>query len=83
MKITNISLNRPEYYKNYYQKNKEYLRHRQRLRYYRNTPRFYELLKQYNKILLEKQKADKCIHIVKNNKFNKSDTNKNFIIDFN
>lgn len=83
MKITNISLNRPEYYKNYYQKNKEYLRHRQRLRYYRNTPRFYELLKQYNKILLEKQKADKFIHIVKNNKFNKSDTNKNFIIDFN
>jgi len=83
MRTTNISLDRPNYYKDYYQRNKDYLRHRQRLRYYRNTPKFYTLLKEYNKILLEKKEQDIRYNKNKNNKLNKYDSSKNFIISFN
>lgn len=82
MRTTNISLDRPNYYKDYYQRNKHYLRHRQRLRYYRNTPKFYTLLKEYNKILLEKTEQDRKYNKIKNDKLNKYDSNKHFIISF-
>jgi hypothetical protein len=81
MRTTNVSLDRPTYYKNYYQKNKYYLRHRQRLRYYRNTPRFFELLKEYNKILLERKELNRksnCKYSV----VNKNDTDSSFILTF-
>jgi len=81
MKTTNVSLDRPTYYKNYYQQNKFYLRHRQRLRYYRNTPKFFELLREYNKILLERKELNR-----KGNNYevsNKLDTNTTFVLDFN
>ena len=83
MRTTNISLDRPNYYKDYYQRNKDYLRHRQRLRYYRNTPKFYTLLKEYNKILLEKKEQDIRYNTNKNNKLNKYDSTKHFVISFN
>tara|TARA_R110002020_G_scaffold164238_1_gene350769 strand:+ start:2955 stop:3206 length:252 start_codon:yes stop_codon:yes gene_type:complete len=83
MRTTYISLDRPTYYKEYYIRNRDYLRHRQRLRYYRNTPKFYQLLKEYNKILLEKSVKDKEYKINKNNKLNKLDNEKHFIITFN
>ena len=82
MKTTCISLDRPNYYKNYYQRNKHYLRHRQRLRYYRNTPKFYQLLKEYNKILLQKAEEDRNYKKFTNSKFNKLDTHNEFIITF-
>tara|TARA_B100001939_G_C16667926_1_gene498859 strand:- start:114 stop:359 length:246 start_codon:yes stop_codon:yes gene_type:complete len=80
MRTTNVSLDRPTYYKNYYQKNKYYLRHRQRLRYYRNTPRFFELLKEYNKILIERKELNR-----RDNNYqvsNKLDTDTNFVLCF-
>lgn len=83
MRTTNISLDTKQYYKNYYQKNKEYLRHRQRLRYYRNTSKFYPLLREYNKILLLKHKCDMDTKKLNKQKFNKNDTASNYIITFN
>jgi hypothetical protein len=83
MRTTYISLDRQTYYKEYYIRNGDYLRHRQRLRYYRNTPKFYQLLKEYNKILLEKSVKDKEYKINKNNKLNKLDNEKHFILTFN
>ena len=83
MRTTYISLDRPTYYKEYYIRNRDYLRHRQRLRYYRNTPKFYQLLKEYNKILLEKSVKDKEHKTNKNNKLNKLDNEKHFILTFN
>ena len=83
MKLTNLSLDRPAYYKNYYQKNKLYLRHRQRLRYYRNSPKFYELLHEYNKILLDKKRLiDNDYQLLKKRIFNDHDTDKYFILNF-
>jgi hypothetical protein len=83
MRTTTLSLDRPTYYKNYYQRNKEYLRHRQRLRYYRNTPKFFDLLHEYNKILIEKKKLnriEKCIDTKE--KYNVGDTDSYFVISF-
>jgi len=83
MKTTNISFDRQRYYKNYYQKNKEYLRHRQRLRYYRNTTKFYQLLREYNKILLTKNANDKYYRdYCPKDKLNRYDTNKLYIVTF-
>ena len=86
MKLTSISLNKPEYYKQYYQRNKEYLRHRQRLRYYSNSPKFFELLREYNKILLERKEINRRTiknEIVKGSfKCNKNDTSTKFVLNF-
>ena len=83
MRTTTLSLDRPTYYKNYYQKNKDYLRHRQRLRYYRNTPKFFGLLHEYNKILLERQKLNKNDKSLDpKEKFNIDDTDHHFVISF-
>ena len=83
MKLTSVSLDRPTYYKNYYQRNKLYLRHRQRLRYYRNSPKFYELLHEYNKIILDKNKfIDHNFENLQKTKYNYMDTDKLFILMF-
>ena len=83
MKLSNLSLDRPTYYRNYYQRNKLYLRHRQRLRYYKNSPKFYELLHEYNKIILDKNKIiDNNFDILKKTKYNYMDTDRFFILMF-
>lgn len=82
MKTTSISLDTKNYYKNYYQKNKEYLRHRQRLRYYRNTSKFYPLLREYNRILLSKYKVVIDAKTIHKEQFNKHDTDSNFVLKF-
>ena len=44
-KTTNISFDKKKYYKVYYSNNKDYLRLKQRLRYYHNKPEYDAIIK--------------------------------------
>ena len=44
-KTTNISFDKKQYYKVYYSNNKDYLRLRQKLRYYKNKPEYDAIIK--------------------------------------
>ena len=83
-KTTNISFDKKKYYKVYYSNNKDYLRLKQRLRYYHNKPVYDAIIKSIEYLnpsifkLLNKTKDRKLY----NKPSNKNDNDSEYILCF-